>query len=69
MSSYDNDPVIQPRCPGCLVEHYCLNVLAVSHGAPCPGCGHAHVYENVEDYRRALRLARAREASEREVIG
>lgn len=64
MSSGDEGPVMQPRCPACLVEHYCLNVVAISHGAPCPGCGHSRVYTNVDEYRFALRLARAKRIKE-----
>lgn len=58
----NGEPVMQPRCPGCLTERYGATVLAFSHGAPCPQCGHSKVYTNKELYRRALSEARQREA-------
>lgn len=53
-------PIMQPRCPGCLLEHYGPHVWEISHGSPCPRCGHDTVYERIDDYRAALAAARAR---------
>jgi hypothetical protein len=54
----DNDGVIaQPRCPYCKVEHYCLNVPAISHGqVGCDNCGRiAPVFTTRIDYVALLR--------------
>ena len=53
-------PVMQPRCPNCLTEHPGPAVWTISHGQPCPACGHAQIFEEIDDYRAALRAARQR---------
>lgn len=52
--------VYQLRCVFCGMEHYALNVSAVSHGkSGCHNCGRVPpVYTNAGEYRAAVRRAR-----------
>lgn len=55
-------PVMQPRCPHCLHEHYGPAVAAISAGtATCQGCGRTspRLYER-KDYHDLLAAARER---------
>ncbi len=57
--------VLQPRCPSCAVEHYAMNVTAISAGQmPCPRCGHQGVYTDPRAYAADLHTAMNRTSEE-----
>lgn len=55
----DQPITMQPRCPACLTELYCLTVVAFSYGeTPCHTCGHISQPMTHAQYRTAVTQAR-----------